>query len=471
MTTREGTHYRLVDRYTVHGGGAPLVARLADVLPADTEYLVLDLDRTVHLGVTIGERLGWEILGDPDGWSDVASRSIELPPIFSIRYPLRSLAGLGRGMRHWGLAGLLYAATVRLGSSWARWDRALAVMLGVDYVGRMQAMARGVLMSSAAGYTREQLRGYAERAWVRWQDRLVIDASVIAGIRERCKRLNAILLSSASTEPTVEHAAAKLGVDGFVSSAVDLYPPREGEAEVFSAPVGLPAWLRGGRPRFFSRPGAVIHNSGANKVSLLRMHHPEAFAPGVVSVAISDNNYGEDRTWPDHFQHVVALNSRHPFSPFVDKSSPCRSLHVLDAAPAAEEARLLERFAWHGTLQPVSLCNGELVERFGHGIHTRLEALRERLRESRQGVSSRVDSSLRHRVAGLGVQLADAIDGYNLAAGRQRTRIAREIDRMASRLRHDRGRLERAARECARIGHDLERVHQRVARALVVRAG
>src|SRR5262249_21694470 len=162
----------------------------------------------------------------------------------------------------------------------------------------------------AAGYSVEQLSAFCDRAWRRWQKRLVVDAGAIAAIRENCPRLKAVLLSSASTTPTVEHAARKLGVDGFVSSALDVYA--DGESMVYSAPIGLPRGLRVRRPRFFSRPGAVIHNSAANKVRLLRMDYPEVFASGAVSVGVTDNNYGEDRTWPDHFTHVVALNSRHP---------------------------------------------------------------------------------------------------------------------------------------------------------------
>jgi CheY-like chemotaxis protein len=466
-----GSRYRLVDRYTVHAGRAPFAARLADILPVDTEYLVLDLDRTVHLGVTIGEQLGWEILGDPDGWAaGRATTASELPQFFSARYPLRSLAGMTRGLRHWGLPGLFYAATVRLGDRWAGWDRALALRLGVDYVGRMQAMARAVLMASTAGYTREQLRAYAGRAWLRWQERLVIDAEAIRAIRERCQRLKAIVLSSASTEPTVEHAAAQLGVDDFVSSAVDVYATEESRAGVFSAPVGLPRWARTGRPPFFSRPGAVVHNSGVNKVSLLRVRHPELFSPGAVSVAISDNSYGEDRTWPNHFRHVVAINSRHPFSPFVDAASPCEAVHVLDAAPAKEPAGLQKRFAWHGKLEPLTLGTGDLVERFGHGIHARLETLRDRLLESKLGVARRVDGALRQRVASLGVELTEAIDHYNLARGRERLRAAREIRRKSRQLHREQGRLERATRESTRIGHELERVHRRAARALARRA-
>ena len=106
--------------------------------------------------------------------------------------------------------------------------------------------------------------------------------SVVNAIREHCPKLRAILLSSASTAPTVEHAARKLGVDGYVSSDVDVYA--EGDTQVYSAPTGLPRALGRRRPRFFSRPGAVVHNAAVNKVNLLLANYPEVYAPGAISV-------------------------------------------------------------------------------------------------------------------------------------------------------------------------------------------
>ena len=460
---RRGSRYRLVERYVVHDGCAPLSDRVAHVVPADAEYVVFDLDRTIHLGITIGERLGWEITANP-----VPSETEELHPIFSARAPLRSLGSLTRGFRYWFVAGSLYAMTVRLGDHWLAWHRSLMLTLGPGYVENVQSILRAVLMASAAGYSVEQVATFCDRAWRRWQKRLVVDADAVAAIRKSCPRLKAVLLSSASTTPTVEHAAHKLGVDGFVSSAVDLYA--DGEQMVYSAPVGIPPGMRRRRPRFFSRPGAVVHNSAANKVRLLRMHYPEVFAPGSVSVGVTDNNYGEDRTWPDHFTHVIALNSRHPFSPFVVADSPCASIQMVDALPAgASELAREKALRWHGKLRAGVYDRGTLSMRFGEGEISRIEALLEQLRAARERAAEAVDASYRGSVATLSARVSDAVDRYNRASARQKAAIARELARLSRTGRKMRARVARAGRECARIQHEIERVHNEAARFLVTR--
>jgi hypothetical protein len=322
-------------------------------------------------------------------------------------------------------------------------------------------------MASTAGYTRHQLRTYAARAWTRWQRRLVIDPEVVRAIRRRCPRLRAVIISSASTEPTVEHAAETLGVDGRVSSAVDVY--RVDDDEIFSAPVGIPAWLRRGRPKFFSRPGAVMHNSSSKKVSLLRMNYPEVFARNSVSVAITDNNYGEDRSWPHHFRHVVALNSRHPFSPILPAGSPCETIRIADATPIGMQAPAGRRFGWHGKLAPKSFEAPELSARLGVAAAHELESLRDRLRTARERASSEVDGSLRQRLASVGGELAETVDHYNRAAAREKPAIARSVYGLARELKRVRAELDRAGSECARIRHEMERVHSRAAAALVTR--
>jgi hypothetical protein len=463
---RKTSRYRLVDRYVVHDGCASLAERIAEIIPPEAEYVVFDLDRTVHLGVTIGERLGWELTANPVLASGTGQD--ELEPIFTVRAPWRSARGLSRGVRYWGLAGLLYAATVRLGDHWGGWHRSLMLTLGPGYVEHVQSLLRAVLMASAAGYTVEQLSAFCDRAWRRWQSRLVVDAGVIAAVRAHCPHLKAVLLSSASTAPTVEHAARELGVDGFVSSAVDLYA--DGDRMVYSAPVGVPLGLRRRRPRFFSRPGAVVHNSAANKVSFLRVHYPEVFARGTVAVGVTDNNYGEDRTWPDYFTHVVALNSRHPFSPFVAADSPCESIQIVDAVPAgAADLPREKKFRWHGKLRARAYDRGKLAERFGAAELGRIEALVEQLRAARERTTRAVDASYRSSLATLGAALTDAVDRYNRASARQKAAIGRELAGLSRTARRMRARVSRAGRECARIQHDLERLHDEAARFLASR--
>ncbi len=457
--------YRLTDRYIVHEGCRPLFEGVERLVPEDAEYVVFDLDRTVHLDVTIGERIGWEIMVDPalrDSDADAEQ------PFFRWRRPLRSFVRLARGAHYWGLPGLVYAATVRLGGRWEPWHRLLMRTMGPGYVERVQGLLRSVLMASQAGYTAEQLERFAERAWRRWSSRLVVDASVIEAIRARCPRLRAVLLSSASTTPTVEHAAGKLGVDGFVASAVDLYPS-EGKA-VFSAPVGIPRWFRRGQPCFFSRPGAVLHNSAINKVSLLRMRYPQVFAPGTVSVGITDNNYGEDRSWTDHFSHVVALNSRHPFSPFVAAASPCRSIASADAAPvAAADASAGGVSAWLGTLRARVVDGSGLTSMFGDEELGRLDGLIAQLRATRERAAGGVDESIRRRLVAIGAAVGETVDRYNAASKRQKARIAREMNRQLRRARRLRAQLEQASKASWATIHRIEQLHDAAARTIAAR--
>ena len=465
MTVTRPSRYRLVERYVVHDTCVPLSERVANILPRETEFVVLDLDRTVHLGVTIGERLGWEITVDP-ACTEQADEPESPRPLFSMRRPLRTAQSLTRGLRYWGAPGLLYAGTVRLGDRWTAWHRFLMLTLGPGYVEHVQSLLRTVLMSSASGYTPGQLGAFCERAWRRWEKRLVVSASVVDAIRDHCPRLRAILLSSASTAPTVEHAAAKLGVDGFVSSGVDIYA--DGDTEIYSAPVGLPRALGRRRPRFFSRPGAVVHNAAVNKVNLLHVHYPEVFAPGTVSVGITDNNYGEDRTWPDHFTHVVALNSRHPFSPFVASSSPCASIQMVDALPTGMSATE-KSLAWHGKLRAGAYDRGALSVHLGPGPLERIEAAVMQLRAARERASQAVDASYRAGLVAVGAALSEAVERYNNASVRQRAAIASEMARLARRARRMRSRLEWAGRECARIQHEVEQLHNEAARFIVSR--
>jgi hypothetical protein len=281
-----------------------------------------------------------------------------------------------------------------------------------------------------------------------------------------------VLLSSASTAPTVEHAARRLGVDGFVSSAVDLYP--DGDREVYSAPVGLPRALAGRKPRYFSRPGAVVHNSAANKVNFLRVYHPEVFAPDAVSVGITDNNYGEDRTWTHHFTHVIGLNSRHPFSPFVVADSPCASIQMIDAAPASgavagNAAIPARKFAWHGTLRPQSFDRGALAARFDAEELSRVEALSEQLRAARERAGAAVDVSLRAGLAGIHAALSNAVERYNRASSEQKANIRKELTRLSRSARKLSAKLAQGGRESVGIQHELECIHNAAARFLVSR--
>ncbi|NNE17055.1 MAG: hypothetical protein HKN10_01140, partial [Myxococcales bacterium] len=59
--SEQSREMRVVDRYVDHG--APLSFRnlCARVLREEHDYLILDLDKTTHLGRNLGELLAWEL--------------------------------------------------------------------------------------------------------------------------------------------------------------------------------------------------------------------------------------------------------------------------------------------------------------------------------------------------------------------------------------------------------------------------
>ena len=100
---------RVVDRFVDHG--APLSFRdlCARVLHEEHDYLILDLDKTTHLGRNLGELLAWELcayeaygesvtgtFGAPLVWRSLASRLVAAPEARSLPCGRRAKVGMGR---------------------------------------------------------------------------------------------------------------------------------------------------------------------------------------------------------------------------------------------------------------------------------------------------------------------------------------------------------------------------------------
>ena len=165
---------------------------------------------------------------------------------------------------------------------------------------------------------------------------------------------------------------------------------------------------------------------------------------------------------------MIALNSRHPFSPFVGAASPCRTIQVVDAAPLESGGRG-DRFRWLGTLAAREVPAPALLARFGIRELGTLEALAEELRTLRGLASDAVDVSVRTRVAGVVARLGDAVERYNGAAASDRKQIARELYALSREAR----RLEKSARSTgrgvARVQHEIDRLHHSIATRLAER--
>jgi hypothetical protein len=111
-------HARVVDRFVLHGVPVDFRTLAARVVPEDAKYLILDLDRTIHLGRNMGELLGFELCAQiAYGEAHMAEHApMRGPGRYSLeRNNIRgSLRFLGLGFRIWALPGLVYLLFVKL---------------------------------------------------------------------------------------------------------------------------------------------------------------------------------------------------------------------------------------------------------------------------------------------------------------------------------------------------------------------
>jgi hypothetical protein len=340
---------RIVDRVVLHEG--PLeFARLAERVITDrTRYLVLDLDRTVHLGRNMGELLGWE-LGALHAYG--AGELERMEPgrgtgrlICDVRRPLGSLRYLLHGARTWAVPGLYYLA---FGKIPARSDRLRAWTFrrfGAEPVRTVQRVPQNALMALLASVPEPTLRVLAERVWDRHGPDEVIRREDLDALRARFPALR-VIITSASPRVVVEVARDRLGADEIESS----------------------------------EPGRI--NSGPAKIVHLEARFPEVLDPEVESVGITDTGYGEDHCWSEHFTRVVDVNSDAPFSPIVSARSPVRELHSAHLVTNRErQLRDLGVMDWMDPRRPLPpreeprvIARGELNDRLRE-IHAELEAL------------------------------------------------------------------------------------------------
>jgi hypothetical protein len=212
----------------------------------------------------------------------------------------------------------------------------------------------------------------------------------------------------------------------------------------------------------------VVHNAAENKISLLRMRYPEVFAGGAVSVAVSDNNYGEDRSWSDHFVHVVGLNSKHPYSPIVEAGSPCRSIQALDATPVrANSAKDLPTAA---KLRSADYDRSRLEDCIGIDVLPKIEQFAAKLAELRDGGAPGRDDSLRRKFAALAARTTEAVARYNDAGDTAKAAVGAELAKLDRNTRRVRSELARAGRHCARVECEIELLRGATGRMVAARA-
>lgn len=285
---------RLVDRLVQHGETASFRDLCEQVLTPKTRYLVLDLDRTIHLGRDLGEELGWELCAyegyGREHFARIEERERSRGFLLDWDHPRKTARYLTRSAKIWAYPGLYYGiwgkASARL--DWLR--RQGFRRFANDPVRAAQRVPQLTLLRHLRTAPDEVLRRLSQRIWQRYEADQVIDRADLDWLRERWPQIE-LVLSSASPKPIVEVAGEALGVDHLHYSTLDHI------------------------------------NSGAAKITRLQELDPRVGGPEVEVVGISDTSRGEDHCWLDHFTRVVDVNSPTPFPAIVSNDSPLLEVH------------------------------------------------------------------------------------------------------------------------------------------------
>jgi len=299
-------HLRLVDRVVLHEGPIEFATLAERLLTRRARYLVLDLDRTLHLGRNMGELLGWEIGAlHAFGAEELAKMEPDRHTgrlLFDRRRVRGSLRYLRHGVENWGRPGLEYLVWGKLAAK-SDWLSAWTYRrFGPEPVRAVQRIPQDTLLRLMADVPEATLRKLAERVWDRHEPDQVIRREDLDRVRAQCPNLE-ILITSASPRVVVEVARERLGAD----------------------------YAEG------SEAGRV--NSGPTKIARLAVRFPDALRPEVETVGITDTGYGEDHSWADHFTRVADVNSDSPFPPFVAATSPLEAVHSAELLTRLERQR------------------------------------------------------------------------------------------------------------------------------------
>jgi len=297
---------RVVDRFVDHG--APLSFRelCARVLEDEHDYLLLDLDKTTHLGRNLGELLEWElcaheVYGEP-GTEHPARRWFGERVLLDWSQPTKLVRYLETGARRWALAGMHYLVWGKLASRIPQLRRLAYGRFGPEPTTAVQRRPQMVALTHLATADDSLLLKLARRVWSRHSPDQVISREDLDWIRARRPGIE-IILSSASPKAMLEVATEELGADRATYSTAERI------------------------------------NSGRAKIERLREICPGIFDPDANVLAITDTSYGEDHCWTEHFACVVDINSPTPFAPIVPQASPAREVHSAIVLTHEEQRR------------------------------------------------------------------------------------------------------------------------------------
>jgi hypothetical protein len=284
----------LVDRLVHHGEVASFRELCARVVTPKTRYLVLDLDRTIHLGRDLGEDLGWELCAYQGYGREHFERLEDLQHsgkfLLDWDHPRKTARYLARSLKIWAYPGAYYGvwgkAAAHLG--WLR-RRGFRHFIA-DPIRAAQRVPQLTLLRHLQTTSEDVLRELAQHIWHRHAPDQVVDRDDLAWVRAQWPQIE-VVLTSASPRATVEVAGEALSVDHVHYSTLDHI------------------------------------NSGEAKIKRLRELCDRVGDAEVEIVGISDTSRGEDHCWAQYFTCVVDINSPTPFPAIVSSESPLREVH------------------------------------------------------------------------------------------------------------------------------------------------
>ena len=338
--SEQSSAMRVVDRFVDHG--APLSFRelCASVLDAEHDYLVLDLDKTTHLGRNLGELLAWELCAyeayGESGTERPVRRWFGGRVLVEWSKPAQLVGYLGAGARRWALPGIHYLVWGKLASRIPSLRRLAYRRFGPNPTSAVQRGPQMVALTHLATADESLLLELARSVWRRHAPDQVISREDLDWVRARYPGIE-IILSSASPKPMLDVAVEELGADQASYSTAERI------------------------------------NSGKAKIEQLRKICPRLFDPDVNVVGITDTSYGEDHCWTEHFACVVDINSPTPFPPIVPQASPARAVHSATVLTREEQRRrnngdagyLDARRKGHAPTEKVELDSEALRNRLG----------------------------------------------------------------------------------------------------------
>lgn len=326
MERNDPPRTRLVESFWIAREPIALRALWERAVPPETRLLVLDLDRTLHLGRNMGELLGWEI-GAYHGYGPAYLDELEPRRAAGRMYlerarPLGALRYLWRAFRAWGPPGLFYLLWCKIAARIDALRRRSFLRFGPEPVQAVQRVPQYALFRQMASVPDELVRELATRVWARHRRDLIVEREDLDWLRRRCPGIR-IVLSSASPRQVAEIASDALGIDEVIGSSVHRI------------------------------------NGGRAKLDELRARHPGLLGvPGVVTVGMSDTGYGEDHCWTEAFSRLLDVNSSTGFPPIVPASSPLRAIFSAQILTRAEKDARARGGRWLDPRRPRAAAHG-----------------------------------------------------------------------------------------------------------------